>query len=138
MLGILFKRTVFGHYWLLLTNLRQLCIGLLLTALSQFVIADDSNSAMQLTQAEAANLLQLPLACAEVEYPNKLGQTLRGDQDLASPKVLHPAFYGCFDWHSAVHGHWSMVRLLRAFPTIEGADQAKQILLGTLQLQISR
>lgn len=132
MLDMLFKPTVFVQYWLLLIKLRQLCIGLLLTALSQFVIADDSNSAMQLTQAEAANLLQLPLACAEVEYPNKLGQTLRGDEDLASPKALHPAFYGCFDWHSAVHGHWSMVRLLRAFPTIEGADQGKQILLRHL------
>ena len=132
MLGMLFKRTVFGQHWLLLIKLRQLCVGLLLTALSQFVIAADSNSAMQLTQAEAANLLQLPLACAEVEYPNKLGQTLRGDEDLASPKALHPAFYGCFDWHSAVHGHWSMVRLLRVFPNIEGADQAKQILLRHL------
>jgi len=138
MLGMFFKPTVFGQYRLLLIKLRQLCVGLLLTALSQFVIADDSNSAMQLTQAEAANLLQLPLACAEVEYPNKLGQTLRGDEDLASPKALHPAFYGCFDWHSAVHGHWSMVRLLRAFPPLRAQIRQNRSWFATLQLQISR
>ncbi len=77
---------------------------------------------------EAANLMQLPLSCAETEYPNKLSQTLRDDDDLASPKVLHPAFYGCFDWHSAVHGHWSMVRLLKQFPEVDGNTQARAIL----------
>lgn len=81
-----------------------------------------------LTQAQASNLMQLPLDCAEVEYPNKLNQTLGSDADLASPTKLHPAFYGCFDWHSAVHGHWSMVRLLKQFPDIQGYDQAKGIL----------
>ena len=56
--------------------------------------------------AEANRLAQLPLHCIEIEYLNKLNQVIAGAEDLQSPKVLHPAFYGCFDWHSAVHGHW--------------------------------
>src|SRR5690606_28550160 len=49
------------------------------------------------------------------EYPNKLGQVLGDSSGLRNPQSLHPAFYGCFDWHSAVHGHWLMVRLLKEF-----------------------
>ena len=81
-----------------------------------------------LSVEQAANLMQLPLACAETEYPNKLSQTLRSNKDLASPRDLHPAFYGCFDWHSAVHGHWSMVRLLKEFPNVVGNAEASAIL----------
>lgn len=57
---------------------------------------------------EANRLSHLPLYCIDVEYPYRLGQTLGGPEDLLSPKTLHPAFYGCFEWHSAVHGHWSL------------------------------
>ena len=52
-----------------------------------------------LSIGQAANLMQLPLACVETEYPNKLSQTLRSDEDLASPMKLHTAFNGCFNWH---------------------------------------
>ncbi len=78
---------------------------------------------------EATRLAQLPLNCMDTEYPNKLGQTLGGSDDLKAPKELHPAFYGCFDWHSAVHGHWSLVSLLKQFPTIEKAEIIKEKLL---------
>jgi len=88
-----------------------------------------------LSVEQAANLIQLPLACVETEYPNKLSQTLRSEEDLASPKDLHPAFYGCFDWHSAVHGHWSMVRLLKEFPNVAGNAQAKSILQRHITLE---
>ncbi len=84
--------------------------------------------APQLNLAQANRLAQLPLHCAETEYPNKLSQTLGGEEDLKSPKTLHPAFYGCFDWHSSVHGHWSMVALLKKFPNIDAADELKRIL----------
>ena len=87
-----------------------------------------TESRAPLSETQAGNLMQLPLDCAEIEYPNKLSQMLRSDADLASPTQLHPAFYGCFDWHSAVHGHWSMVRLLKAFPNVAGHEQAKVIL----------
>lgn len=83
----------------------------------------------------ASNLLELPLSCVETEYPNKLSQMLGSDNDLASPKALHPAFYGCFDWHSAVHGHWSMVRLLKAFPSIEGNEHAKTLLKRNITVE---
>jgi len=78
---------------------------------------------------EANRLSQLPLKCMEIEYPNKLGQTLGSDEDLLSPETLHPAFFGCFDWHSSVHGHWSLVKLLKIFPDIDNAEAIKQKLL---------
>lgn len=81
---------------------------------------------------EANRLSQLPLKCMEIEYPNKLGQTLGGDEDLLSPQALHPAFFGCFDWHSSVHGHWSLVKLLKMFPDIANADEIKQKLLSSI------
>ena len=77
---------------------------------------------------QANKLAALPLECVQKEYPNRLGQTLGSDEDLKGPKVLHPAFYGCFDWHSAVHGHWSMVRLLKTHPNVAEADLLRRIL----------
>lgn len=60
--------------------------------------------------------------CIDREYPNKLGQVLGDSSYLAEPRALHPAFYGCFDWHSAVHGHWTLVTLLSRFPDFEQHD----------------
>ncbi len=66
---------------------------------------------------EQANILaELPLACLQSEYPNKLGQTLGGREDMGEAHQLHAAFYGCFDWHASVHGHGSLVRLLKIIP----------------------
>jgi len=81
---------------------------------------------------EANKLAALPLDCVGVEYPNKLGQTLGDATDLKSPKELHPTFYGCFDWHSAVHGHWSLVSLLRQFPNLERKKEAEEWLLKSI------
>jgi hypothetical protein len=81
-----------------------------------------------LTNTQANRLAQLPIDCVETEFPNKLNQTLSSAEDLKTPKQLHPAFYGCFDWHSAVHGHWAMVSLLKQFPQIEKANEIKAIL----------
>ena len=75
---------------------------------------------------QANRLLNLPLHCVETEYPNKLNQTLGGGEDLKSPKELHPAFYGCFDWHSSVHGHWSLVALIKKFPKAGSALEARE------------
>ncbi|WOD43124.1 DUF2891 domain-containing protein [Hwangdonia lutea] len=77
-------------------------------------------------------LAQLPLHCINTEYPNKLNQTIGSDEDLKSPQELHPAFYGCFDWHSSVHGHWSLVSLLKQFPEIDNADAIKNQLLNNI------
>lgn len=71
----------------------------------------------------ANKLVELPLSCVAKEYPNKLGQVISSDKDLLSPEELHPIFYGCFDWHSAVHGYWSLVYLYKRFPNLERANE---------------
>jgi hypothetical protein len=72
---------------------------------------------MTLTLALAERLANLALDCIHREYPNKLGQhVLESDADVRPPRELTPAFYGCYDWHSAVHGHWMLIRLARIFP----------------------
>jgi hypothetical protein len=81
---------------------------------------------------QANRLAQLPLNCIQTEYPNKLNQTIGSEADLQSPKTLHPAFYGCFDWHSSVHGHWSLVNLLKQFPELENRAAIEKMLLETM------
>lgn len=82
---------------------------------------------------EAHRLAQLPIACVGKEYPNKLNQTIAGNEDLRSPSDLHPAFFGCFDWHSSVHGHWSLVKLIKIFPDLEDKD----LIISTLSERIT-
>ncbi len=88
--------------------------------------------AIKLDLAAANNLIQLPLACVLQEYPNKLGQVVGDKHDLREPSDLHPAFFGCFDWHSAVHGHWSLVKLIKEFPNVDGREEALVMLKSTL------
>jgi hypothetical protein len=64
----------------------------------------------------AQRFASLALACVHKEYPNHISHTLNSDADAAPPRKLTPAFYGCYDWHSSVHGHWLLVRLVRTFP----------------------
>jgi hypothetical protein len=71
---------------------------------------------MPISHEQATYFARLALHGIHREYPNKLDHVINGDHDLRSPRVLHPAFYGCFDWHSSVHGHWMLVRLLRLLP----------------------
>ncbi|SFD04997.1 DUF2891 domain-containing protein [Algibacter pectinivorans] len=85
---------------------------------------------LNIDQANA--LANLPLHCINTEYPNRLSQTLGSQADLKSPMQLHPGFYGCFDWHSSVHGHWSLVSLLKSFPDISQASTIKQKLLNNI------
>ncbi len=90
---------------------------------------------ISLEKDQAERLAALPLGCVNTEYPNKLGQTIGSKEDLNEPHVLHPAFYGCFDWHSAVHGHWSMVKLLKEFPELENAEELKSVLEQNLSAE---
>ncbi|HET8810040.1 MAG TPA: DUF2891 domain-containing protein [Flavobacteriaceae bacterium] len=85
-----------------------------------------------LTLQQANKLAQLPLNCINTEYPNKLDQVIGSAEDLAEPNELHPAFYGCFDWHSAVHAHWSLVSLLKQFPDLEQEEKIREILKTSL------
>ncbi|MDX1348803.1 MAG: DUF2891 domain-containing protein [Putridiphycobacter sp.] len=70
----------------------------------------------ELTYEKAEQLADIPLGCINQEYPNKLGQVLNEDTDLKTPQKLHPIFYGCFDWHSSVHGHWLLTKFLNDYP----------------------
>ena len=75
----------------------------------------------------------LALACVHQEYPNKIAHVLAGDQDVAPPRELTPVFYGCFDWHSSVHGHWLLVRLLRLYPSLATAEKIEKALEQSFQ-----
>ncbi|WP_109299082.1 DUF2891 domain-containing protein [Aquimarina sp. AU474] len=88
------------------------------------MISNPIEEPLKLTLKDANSLAELPLACLQIEYPNKLNQTLGGKENLGEPKELHPTFYGCFDWHSSVHGHWSLVKLLKSFPDLEKREEA--------------
>jgi hypothetical protein len=89
-------------------------------------------AAMELDQASAARLAGLALACVHREYPNKISHVLQGDADVLPPRRLSPAFYGCYDWHSSVHGHWLLARLARRFPAAPWALQARNALARSL------
>ena len=67
----------------------------------------------RLSDALAIEMARLAIENIGREYPNAPGHLLRSADDLRPPRELHPAFYGCLDWHSSVHGHWMLVRLLR-------------------------
>ena len=88
-----------------------------------------SNHKIEFDKKAVNKLVKLPLHCVETEYPNKLSQTIGDETYLKTPKELHPAFYGCFDWHSSVHGHWSLVKLLKNDPNFVrlSIEQHKEI-----------
>jgi hypothetical protein len=85
-----------------------------------------------LTLKDANHLATLPFKCIDTEYPNTMQQVLYSEADIKSPKKAHPSFYGCFDWHSSVHGHWSLVKLLKMFPDLENAATIRQKLTVNL------
>jgi hypothetical protein len=80
----------------------------------------------------AKRFADLALACVHKEYPNKIGHNLNSDKDVAPPRELTPAFYGCYDWHSSVHGHWLLARLARTFPDAPFASAAREALKQSL------
>jgi Protein of unknown function (DUF2891) len=83
---------------------------------------------MTLTQKQTSAFARLALKGLQKEYPNKPGHVLNSAADIKSPRELYPAFYGCFDWHSSVHGHWMLVRLLRLFPDLPEKEQIRAVL----------
>ncbi|MFV0141703.1 MULTISPECIES: DUF2891 domain-containing protein [Empedobacter] len=81
--------------------------------------------AQELHLDQAKKIFELPTHCIKTEYPNKLGNVLGSDADLKTPKQLRPIFYGCFDWHSSVHGFWSIVKLMKNFPELDQNNQVR-------------
>jgi hypothetical protein len=80
----------------------------------------------------AQRFANLALACVHKEYPNHISHTLNSDADAAPPRKLTPSFYGCYDWHSSVHGHWLLVRLVRTFPDAPFVQSAREALRQSL------
>jgi hypothetical protein len=78
------------------------------------------------------SVADLALKCVYQEYPSKISHTLAGDADVRPPRELFPAFHGCYDWHSAVHGHWLLARLVRQFPNAAFAPAARAALAQSL------
>jgi hypothetical protein len=94
--------------------------------------APASGPAPSVDPALARRFADLALSCVHREYPNKIAHVMQGDDDARPPRHLTPAFYGCYDWHSAVHGHWLLARLLRLSPEAPFADEARQALARSL------
>lgn len=82
---------------------------------------------LTLTLNGASHFARLPLRCMEKELPYKTGITFSDSSLITAPKNYHPAFFGCFDWHSSVHGHWMLVRLMKRYPELPEARQAREI-----------
>jgi hypothetical protein len=93
---------------------------LIATLLSGALMADAS-----FDQSQATRFAKLALDCVHKEYPNKISHSMNSDADVKPPRDLTPAFYGCYDWHSSVHGHWLLVRLMRLFPDAPFAADAR-------------
>jgi DUF2891 family protein len=83
----------------------------------------------------AERFAKLALACVHKEYPNKISHVLNSDADVAPPRKLTPAFCGCYDWHSSVHGHWLLVRLVRTFPNASFVGDAREALKQSLSAE---
>ncbi|TWU66613.1 hypothetical protein V7x_21830 [Crateriforma conspicua] len=71
---------------------------------------------------------KLVLKGVDTEFPNKLSLVYSSEEQIKTPRQHFPAFYGCFDWHSSVHGHWVLVRLLKDHPSIESAPRIRRVL----------
>ena len=93
----------------------------LVFVLSFVCVSNAQVEPLKLDYTTAEKMALLPLHCIDVEYPNKLNQVLSESNELQSPKDLHPIFYGCFDWHSSVHGHWLLAHVMNKFPDSEVA-----------------
>ncbi len=101
-------------------------------ALAALLLCPVPAVAQDLDPAVAARFADLALACVHQEYPNKIAHVLASDADVRPPRELTPAFYGCYDWHSAVHGHWLLARLARLLPDAPLATAARAALARSL------
>lgn len=107
--------------------------GIIQAQVSRMFDLKNDSSGFQLTPAGASHLASLPLKCIEQQFPNKTGHTSNSDSDhILLPRQLHPAFYGCFDWHSCVHGHWMLIKLLKLFPDLPEADAIRNVINKTI------
>ncbi len=103
------------------------CFMVAFCARAQEVNYETKNGKIVLTESGASHFAKLPLRCAEHEFPYKPGITYDDSSWITAPRNLHPAFFGCFDWHSSVHGHWMLVRLLKLYPAMPEAGKIRDL-----------
>ncbi len=99
-----------------------------------FSFAVNAQSLPKFTDEIAMKLAEKPMKCINQEYPNKTAHIINnGKEATLTPSELHPSFYGCFDWHSSVHGHWMLVRLLKSKPDLNNKKEILEILNTSFQ-----
>jgi Protein of unknown function (DUF2891) len=103
---------------------------ILLSPLSSAKSQMSSNKSVN--EKQASHFAALALKCVTREFPNKPEHVINNVSDVMNPKSLHPAFYGCYDWHSSVHAHWMLVRLLKTFSNLPEAPQIRSALNANL------
>ncbi len=107
-------------------------LGVLQVMLASPMLCRAGESLPALTGEQASAFARLALKGIGKEYPNKLDHVMTRPEDVQSPRSLHPAFYGSYDWHSSVHGHWMLARLLRSFPSLPEANEIRRVLATSL------
>ena len=111
---------------------KSLLTVLLLASIPGFARVATAPQSATMNAAAAERFANLALRCLHQEYPNKIAHVLTSDADARSPRQLYPAFFGCYDWHSSVHGHWLLARLARKFPGAPFEPAARAALARSL------
>ncbi len=96
--------------------------------LALLLLASPAQPSAPATAPWLGRATELALTCVHQEYPNKIAHVLNGDADVRAPHELTPAFYGCYDWHSSVHGHWLLARVARLHGDAPFAGRARAAL----------
>src|SRR6187455_779820 len=102
------------------------------TLLAIMALGQSRGVSPALDEPTAGRFAALALACVQKEYPNKIAHVLNSPEDVKAPHDLTPSFYGCYDWHSSVHGHWLLARLARQFPSAAWAVKARAALAANI------
>ncbi|MEI7424217.1 MAG: DUF2891 domain-containing protein [Prolixibacteraceae bacterium] len=100
--------------------MRKVFFLLVLVLLSSLAV--NAQDMLKLDRQQAGRMARLAFKCIHTEYANNLSHSMQSDKDVGTPSQLHPVFYGCYDWHSSVHGHWLLVKLLKEFPDLPARD----------------
>lgn len=103
-------------------------LAVLLSSCNEGTRTQTPVEALELDLETASHFADLALKGIQREYPNKPGHVLNNASEVMNPASLHPSFYGCFDWHSAVHGHWMLVKLLKLYPDLPQAEAIRKAL----------
>jgi len=112
--------------------MKSIFVYVTILLLPTFAFGFQMSTSKSFTEKQASHFASLALKCVSREFPNKPEHVINNASEVSSPKVLHPAFYGCYDWHSSVHGHWMLVRLLKTFPGLPESAQIREALNANL------